>query len=330
MIRLVRSASDYRGDGEVSGPATVQGGGSVREKTLGVVDIGSNTVHLLVARTNGRSITPLLDMSEGLMLGGHVDYDGTLSPDKLDELLSTLGTYQSAAAEMGVTDLHLLATHAIRTAVNKDAVSKAIEDTLGLQIDILSTEEEAEYSFLGADAACPSVGPQVVVDIGGGSMQVSVGENGQVWDSVSLPLGGARVATRFLPSDPPTYLEEALLVTYLAKTLPDALPLRDTNASGVLGVGGTLRRAPVLLGTDLVPGASYHQADLEKMLAAVRGKRTEEIAAEYALKPERARLLMAALILVREVLRGYDFPPLIISAYGLREGAIMSLARKGA
>src|SRR5437762_7276463 len=121
-------------------------------------------------------------------------------------------------------------------------------------------------------------------------MQVSVGENGQVWDSVSLPLGAARVSTRFLPSDPPTYLEEALLVTYLANTLPDALPLRDTNVSGVLGVGGTLRRTPPLLGLEL--GESFPGDGIEQLLSLLRGKTAEEIAEEYNQKQERARLLM--------------------------------------
>ncbi len=74
------------------------------------------------------------------------------------------------------------------------------KSALGLRPEVLSTDNEAEYAFLGADTVCPSVGPQVVVDIGGGSMQVGVGQNGQVWDSVSLPLGAARIAGRFLPA----------------------------------------------------------------------------------------------------------------------------------
>jgi exopolyphosphatase/guanosine-5'-triphosphate,3'-diphosphate pyrophosphatase len=304
-------------------------GGEVREKTLGVVDIGSNTVHLLVASTNGRHITPVLDVSEGLWLGEDVAYDGVLSDEKLAELITTLAGFREKAADVGVgtQDLHLLATQAIRTASNRAQVSAAIEAELGIGLEVLSTEVEAEYSFLGADTACPSVGPQVVVDIGGGSMQISVGQNGQVWDSVSLPLGAARVSAMFMPSDPPTYVEEAHLVTYLANNLPGALPLRDTNVSGVLGVGGSLRRTPPLLGLEL--GESFPNDGIERMLALLRGKSVMEIAEGYDQKPERARLLMPALILVREVSRGYDFPPLIMAAYGMREGAIISLARRG-
>lgn len=77
-----------------------------------------------------------------------------------------------------MTDLHLMATHAIRTAANRDEVISAVEAVLGLPVDVLTPEIEAEYGFLGADTDCPSVGPQVVVDIGGGSTQISVGQHG--------------------------------------------------------------------------------------------------------------------------------------------------------
>jgi exopolyphosphatase/pppGpp-phosphohydrolase len=88
-----------------------------------------------------------------------------------------------------------------------------------------------------------------------------------------------------------------------------------------------LRRTPVLLGLSI--GEIYPKDALEKMLALVRGRSSEEIATMYELKPERARLLLPALLLVREVLRGYGNPPLIMSPYGVREGAILTLARTG-
>jgi exopolyphosphatase/guanosine-5'-triphosphate,3'-diphosphate pyrophosphatase len=302
-----------------------QPGVRLRERTMGVVDIGSNTVHLLVAETNGRQITPLLDRSEALRLGGEVDYEGTVSPEKIQELIQTLREYQEAAVGEGVIDLHLLATHAIRTAANREEVVSAVEAVLGLQIEVLTPEVEAEFGFLGADTDCPSVGPQVVVDIGGGSVQISVGHHGEVWDCVSLPLGAARVANHFLPSDPPGYLEEALLVTYLARVVQSALPLTDANITGVLGIGGSLRRCPQVLG--LKPGDSFPQDAFDKILGKLRARKAEDVAVEYDLKPERARLLFPAILVIREVLRGYDFPPFIVSSYGMREGAILSLAR---
>jgi exopolyphosphatase/guanosine-5'-triphosphate,3'-diphosphate pyrophosphatase len=281
-----------------------------------------------VARTNGRAIAPLVDTSEGLQLGSDLDgNEGSISTDKTEELLATLVRFQQQAADAEVSDLHLMATHAIRLAKNRNDLCDAITHATGLGVQVLSPEQEAALSFLGADADCPSVGPQAVVDIGGGSMQIGVGQNGKIWDSVSLQLGAARVVGSFLPSDPPTYVEEALLVSYLVNVIPPALPLPDTNLTGVIGVGGTLRRTPPLL--DMTTGEQLPQEAIEKLLAMLRGRASTDIAASFQMKPERARLLMPALLVVREVLRGYDYPPFIISAYGIREGAILSLARHG-
>ena len=92
--------------------------GETRERKLGVVDIGSNTVHLLVAQTNGRNIRPLVDESEALRLGGDVDYQGELSEAKLEELIRTLLRFRDMANEADAACLHLLATQAVRTAAN--------------------------------------------------------------------------------------------------------------------------------------------------------------------------------------------------------------------
>jgi exopolyphosphatase/guanosine-5'-triphosphate,3'-diphosphate pyrophosphatase len=322
MVRLLKQRNTLNKYIRAAG-----GKGHVRERTLAVVDIGSNTVHLLVARTNGRNIETLVDMSEGLRLGSEVDYDGLIGPEKLEELITTLKGFVEASAEAGVERPRLLATHAIRTATNREEVRRAIGEATDLPLEILSTGQEAAFSFVGADLFSPSIGPQVVVDIGGGSMQVVVGQNGQVWDSVSLPLGATRIANRFLPSDPPTYIEEALLVTYLANVIPSALPLRETDLTGLVGVGGTLRRTPQLLG--FAPGETLPNDAIESLICLLRPLSAQEIASRYNLRPERARIILPALLVIREVLRGYDWPPLIISGYGMREGAILCLARGG-
>lgn len=296
----------------------------MRETTLGVVDIGSNTVHLLVARTNGRSLTPVVDMSEGLRLGADLDSAGAISPEKTRELVGTLLNFQAAAAEAGVSHLHLLATQAIRMSSNKEAVCAAITQATHLPVEVVTPQREAELAFMGADAVCPNLGPQAMVDIGGGSMQIVVGEHGEVWDSLSLPLGAARVATRFLPSDPPAYIEEALLTSYLHSVIPPALPLPNTAVMGLLGVGGTLRRIPPLV--NMSPGEIISHAALDTLLASLSGQSACDLAARYAMKPERARLLLPALLTVREVLRGYD-APFIVAEYGLREGALLYLSQ---
>jgi exopolyphosphatase / guanosine-5'-triphosphate,3'-diphosphate pyrophosphatase len=299
-----------------------------REGTFGVVDIGSNTVHLLVASTNGREVIPLVDESAALRLGWDVDSNGGISAEKVEELLSTLQKFQASAAAAGVIELQLLATHVLRAAANSDEVREAITGATYLQVQVLSPEQEATLGFTGADAECPSLGPQVVVDIGGGSMQVTVGRDREIWGSISMPLGSARLAFTYLPSDPPTPTEKSRLVTYLATVMPPALPCRDGIITGLIGTGGTLRRVPQLL--RLHTGQVLPANMIGHGLSLLRHMHADALMADYDIKPERARLMLPALLVLREVLRCYKSPPLIISSFGMREGAILWLARHGA
>lgn len=298
-----------------------------RERTFWVVDIGSNTVHLLVATTNGRTVASLVDESAGLRLGWDVDSNGGISSEKLEELLWTLQKFQATATEAGVVDLHLLATHALRAAANSEEVREAVTGATFLQVRILSPEQEATLAYIGAEAECPSIGSQVIVDIGGGSMQIAVGRDREIWGSISMPLGAARLAANYLPSDPPTPTEKTRLVTYLATVIPPALPCRETTVSGLLGVGGTLRRVPQLL--RLNTGQILPLNTIGHGLSLLRHLPAGDLESRYDVKPERARLLLPALLVLREVLRCYSSPPLIISSYGVREGAILWLARHG-
>lgn len=295
--------------------------------TFGVVDLGSNTVHLLVARTDGAILEPLVDLSAGLRLGGDVDRDGMISPAKLEELLGTLRQFAALATEAGVERLQIMATQALRVATNRAAVVAAITDATGLGVIVLTAEQEAALGFRGALADWPGTGIQVVVDIGGGSMQVAVGTGETMHAHVSLPLGAARVAGLFLTSDPPTAGEEYGLRAYLGQVIPPALPRVGGPIAGALGVGGALRRIPLLLGQ---PVGTLLPADAPEQVAAqVRGRPAADLVATYALPPERAHLVFPAALLLAEVLRGYGQPPLAVVASGVREGAILNMGRYG-
>ena len=294
------------------------------EPIIAVIDLGSNTVHLLVARICAGALTTLSDQSVALQLGADVDCTGVVSTEKLDALLNTLRDFQTTATELGAPQVHVLATQALRIAQNRDALRGAIERTTGLPVEILSPGQEAAFAFMGAAAAFPGAGRRVVVDIGGGSMQVSVGEGGVIHASVSLPLGGLRVRDDFMPGDPPTPEEESRLRAHLAAVLPSALPLLRCTVGGAFATGGSARRLPGLIGRTtgepLPPGA------LDEALALLRGQPAAEITARYGVTADRALLLAPTALTLRAVLRAYRDPPLTISDYGMREGAALWLA----
>ena len=297
----------------------------VEQPVWAVVDIGSNTVHLLVARADGRSVTPLVDQTVSLGLGGEVDRGGEIGPAKVDELITTLRAFQAAARDAGAPGLFCFATEALRAATNREAVLAAVTAAIGLPIQLLPPDAEAALGYQGAAAAAPGAGLRAVVDIGGGSLQVVVGEGDSIRGSVSLPLGGARLVARFLPDDPPSAADEARLAAYLAEVIPPALPVRNHDMAALLGTGGTLRRLPALLGygfAEQLPGDA-----LEVALARLRGQPAAQLTANSDMTADRARMLLPALLAWHEVWRGYHAPPLLVVPAGVREGAILHLAR---
>jgi exopolyphosphatase/guanosine-5'-triphosphate,3'-diphosphate pyrophosphatase len=297
------------------------------EQIWAVVDIGSNTAHLLVARSDGRAPAPLVDQTANLRLGGDVDRGGVISPAKVDELIATLRGFQDAARDAGAAGLYLFATEALRAAANRDAVLAAVTAATGLPVHLLPPEAEAALDYRGAVAGAPGAGLRAVVEIGGGSLHVVVGEGDAIRGSVSLPLGGARLVARFLPDDPPDAEDEARLAAYLAEVIPNALPLRNTAMTALLGTGGTLRRLPALLGWDLARPLPAEA--LEVALARVRGQPAGRLTAGSDMPADRARMLLPALLALREIRRGYHAPPLMVVPTGVREGAILQLARCG-
>lgn len=298
----------------------------MQEPNFGVVDLGSNTIHLLIARSDGQTVIPLVDTSVGLRLGQHVDRHGRIGAAKRRELLRRLLEFQATARRAGVEHLHFFATHAIRVAANREALGAAITAATGRPLTLLTPEQEAMLAFQGVASVHHPVGRQAVVDIGGGSMQIAVGAADQVEASCSLPLGAATVAHRFLTSDPPTPGEVYGLQAYLSQVIPPALPTLGGPITGLVGTGGTLRRVLRLLGCDA--GTPLPVAGLTQVAAMLQGKPASAIAAQYHLKAGRARLLLPAVVLLQEVLRCYGTPPLAIVQAGLREGAILHLARR--
>ena len=156
-------------------------------------------------------------------------------------------------------------------------------------------------------------------------MQVAVGAGEVIWDTMSLPLGAARLAARFLDDDPPTAADEALLHAYVEGLIAPALPRTRRPIAACIGVGGTLRRLPQILGAQF--GERLPLTGLEEVLADLRARPAAALAAAAGIEPERARLLLPAILVLREVLRGYYAPPLVVAEYGIREGAVLWLAR---
>ncbi|HEX2575564.1 MAG TPA: Ppx/GppA phosphatase family protein [Aquihabitans sp.] len=218
------------------------------------IDIGTNSTRLLVAEAGpGASAdgAPLLTV-ERLMritrLGQGVDRTGALAPEAVERTVGALAAYRTVMDDLGVAPgrVRMTATSASRDASNRDVFFDAAEAAVGVRPELLSGDDEAELSFLGATSDLdPALGPFLVFDLGGGSTEFvlgTTGPDGEITGAVSLDVGCVRLAERFLTTDPPAPEDLTAAISYTDSWLDDVvreLP-GASSARTVVGLAGTV------------------------------------------------------------------------------------------
>ncbi len=284
---------------------------------IGVVDVGSNTVRLLI-KSRGRSIRTEREM---LRLGADVELHGRISEAKLEAARSVVAGYAKVARDEGVTRLEILITSPGRQAVNGRELAETLGDAADCPVQVLTALEEGRLAFLGAiDATGPPPRRLVaVVDVGGGSAQIVVGtrRTGPQWLR-SIDLGSQRLTSRLLSSDPPgvAALERARaeVDTYLADLDP---PTPRT----AFAVGGSARAVKRIVGGRL--GAP----ELQEALAVLADLPADEVGARFGIGDERARTLAAGVVILSGLQARLGTPLRVVRA-GLRDGALIDLAAR--
>ena len=177
-------------------------------RRLGVLDVGSNTVHLLVvdAHRGGRP-TPMASEKTELRLAERIDAAGRLTDDGADALVAPVRRAAAAAAAAGCVEVLAFATSALRDATNCAAVTARVRAETGVALQLLPGEDEARYTFLAARRWCGwSAGRLLVLDIGGGSLELAAGDDEHPDVAVSVPLGAGRMTRELVPRRPPAAL----------------------------------------------------------------------------------------------------------------------------
>src|SRR3954451_3284990 len=208
---------------------------------LGVVDLGSNSGRVLVVRLNDLGHLDVLE-TEGtpLRLVHELNTSASLGEPVVQRTLEVLRGFEAIARGAGATKIVAVATAAVREASNGEAFVQRLRDETGLDVSVISGELEARYGFLGAVYSVPAT-DGVLVDIGGGSVQITRFRDRTLKQSWSLPLGALRLSDRFLLGDPPTASERKRLEDYVRRTLRDAEVPRLRNGDVLVGTGGSIR-----------------------------------------------------------------------------------------
>jgi exopolyphosphatase/guanosine-5'-triphosphate,3'-diphosphate pyrophosphatase len=282
------------------------------------IDIGSNTTRLLVADAGKGQLRELVTQRAFTRIGKSLASTGSIPAEKIAETAEVVATQAKVAREVGAEQIVAVATAAIRNAPNRDALLSAVLEAGGMPLEVLSGEEEARLSFVGATRTMlePTDGTIAVIDVGGGSSEIAVGEpDGQMAWSASFRIGSGFLADSYLRGDPPSVDELEKVRRHVAGTFEGLEPPPAHEAVAVGGTATSLRR---LLGAEL-----SHET-LERGIRVLCTTPIAEVAARFELDGERVRLLPAG-ILVLEAISDLLELPLRIARGGLREGVLLEL-----
>ena len=297
---------------------------------VGAIDIGTNSVRLLVAEVDGTGRDAKLETLDRRMritrLGQGVDASGALAPDAIARTVAVLREYRSALDEYGVTRVRATATSAARDASNRDEFFTAARE-VGIEPELLSGEEEAALSFLGATADLDAAAPYLVVDIGGGSTEFVLGTSEPV-GLISVNIGCVRITEQFLHSDPPAPEELSNAVAVVRDYIADverAIP-GVADATTLVGLAGTVSSvAAVELGLPEYDRDKIHHFRLTKAAAEdVFRTLATESAAERAhnpgLEPGRVDVIVGGAIVLVTILRALGFDEVLVSEADILDG----------
>ncbi len=297
---------------------------------VAVVDCGTNTTRLLI--TDGREPTAVR-RSEITRLGRGVDASGRLDPLAVERTLDCLRGFRQAIDEHNPEAVRLIATSAVRDAANRSDFLQPAAAILQAAPEVLTGREEAETAFRGAVSELdPADGPFLVVDIGGGSTELSFG-CGHCTEALSLDIGSVRLTEKYIRHDPPRPEELSACLSETDLHLDDAV--RAVPALGgpcrLVGVAGTVTTvAAVELGLDPYDRERVHHFRLSKPAAedVFRTLATEALRDRLhnpGLHPGRADVIVAGVCILVGIMRYFDFDECLVSATDLLDGLALSL-----
>lgn len=309
------------------------GGDSGSEGLVGAIDIGTNSVLLLVAEQRGHELSALLDRATITRLGQGVDGSRRLDAAAASRTLDCLREYARELSGRGVRRLGVVGTSALRDAEGGQAFLNEAATILGTRPEVIAGVTEAELTFEGALSGLSLEGAVNVFDVGGGSTELIAGSAGDapsVESAVSLDIGSVRLFERHVRSDPPRAEETAHAVADIERALASApAPPRDAVLVGVAGTVTTL--AAITLGLDAYDGNRVHGHVLEQReLFALADRLGQlELSARMGLaglEPKRADVIVMGAEIVRRVLLWSGASRLIVSDRGVRWGVAQRLA----
>jgi exopolyphosphatase/guanosine-5'-triphosphate,3'-diphosphate pyrophosphatase len=299
---------------------------------MGVLDIGSNTVHLLLVDAHyGAAPTPASKMKIPLRLAEHLTPSGDVDDEAVNALIGFIRDGQRLSEDMGATEMMAFATSAIREAGNGEEVLRRLREATGIAVDVMSGEDEARMTFLAVRRWFGwSTGRLLVIDIGGGSLELASGIDEEPDIAVSLPLGAGRLTRSHLDGDPPSAEALRELRRYTRTQVAEATRrIRRVGQPEIAaGSSKTLKQLARIAGAAPSSDGIYARRTLtlrglQSTVRTLAGMPAEERARIPGVSEGRAEQLIAGAVVAEAVMELLEISELAICPWALREGVIL-------
>lgn len=295
------------------------------------IDIGTNTILLLIAEKTGEVFTDILDVSTIVRLGEDLIRSGSLKNEAISRTIDGLRNYLDIAASNSVERIICVGTEALRKARNGDEFVALVKGMFGLDVEVISAREEAYYTYLSVSND-PAVrhDDMTIVDIGGGSTEIIDGAESEFSGYVSLPVGSVVLTDLFISHDPPEDRELRNVASFIRKNLDEA----DYRPSGVLiGTGGTVTNiAALILGIrqydrSMIHGYTIHIRDLKRLVSSMASVDSPSRRAYPGMEAGREDIMVQGSMILEEIMAHGGFDSCFVSAAGVRYGLLYERCR---
>lgn len=293
---------------------------------VAAVDLGTNSTRLLIADVEGRELSEVARRLTITRLGEGVDARRRLLPLPITRVRNCLSDYRREIESHGITRTLAIATSAVRDAENGEAFLGEIEWSYGFKTQLLDGSAEASMMARGVSAGRSELADALLVDIGGGSTELVLLAGGVVERSASLDVGCVRVTERFLASDPPAQPEVRAAAAHARALLPE---LRAKHAIGVAGTVTTLATLDLELAAydpERTHGHRISRAAVEEQLTRLAAMTTGERLRVPGIEPGRAPVIVAGLVVLREIMDAYALGEIEVSERDVLHGAAYAAA----
>lgn len=302
-------------------------------KRVAIIDMGTNTFHLLMADVAPPAFTITYREKVPVKIGVGGINQGIITPEAIERAVTTLRSFKNTITEAGVTTVHALGTSALRNAQNGKEVISRIESETGIHTQLISGLQEAEYIYKGARAAI-NLGqdPCLIMDIGGGSVEFIIGNQASILWSHSFEIGGQRLLERFQRHDPITSEEVDTLFQYFEvelKSLMEALKLHHPKI--LVGSSGTFDTLSDIycfrhdLAVQETPETPFSRTAFDEIYEELLVKDRAARMQIPGMIEMRVDMIVVACCLINYLLQRHTFQNIRVSSYSLKEGVLASL-----